>query len=288
MDIDRVRYFQVFAETGTLLKASEILHISQPALSKALKLLEKEVNLQLFETEGRGIRLTLAGEEFKRKSAPLLRQWLDLPKDIRSESDIRPTRIGSFEVFTTYFLRRLTKHVELKSLELHEMTPGKLEDAIVAGKIDIGITYNPIPKSGITFIETGKIQMGVYGLPVFEKTSWEDLDFVVPLSPGEGTPSKVMGLDGWPDHRFERKVTYKVGMMESAMELLRQGLCVGYLPSFIMETHNQNVLAPFRLVELECPVSLKERKQSVFLVHRSGEKESHLLRNVAKALRGLS
>lgn len=35
MDIDRVRYFTVFAETGSVVKASEILHISQPALSIA-------------------------------------------------------------------------------------------------------------------------------------------------------------------------------------------------------------------------------------------------------------
>lgn len=288
MDIDRVRYFQVFAETGSLVKAAEVLHISQPALSKALRLLESEVQLKLLEAEGRGLRLTKAGEDFRSLSAPLLQQWMNLAKSIQLRPDTQPTKIGSFEVFTTYFLRRITEHVGLEALELHELTPGKLEDAIAQDKVDIGITYNPIPKKGVDFQEVGKIRMGTYGLKSFEKTPWKDVPFVIPLNPGEGTPSKVMGLDGWPDHRFERIIRYKVTMMESAMELMRQGLCVGYMPSFVMEIHNQTVQSPFKLVELECPIPMRDRKQSVFLVQKNGREESSLYRKLAKSLRGLT
>jgi DNA-binding transcriptional LysR family regulator len=288
MDIDRVRYFQVFSETGSLVRASEILHISQPALSKALRLLEKEVHLKLLESDGRGLKLTRQGEEFKKLSAPLLKQWMDLSKSVISSQDIQPTRIGSFEVFTTYFLRHLTSFIKLEALELHELTPGKLEEAIMSDRVDIGITYNPIPKKGVDFVEVGKIRMGIYGLKSFEDKDWASLPFVIPLNPGEGTPSKVMGLDGWPEHRYERIIHYKVGMMESAMELMRQGVCVGYMPSFIIEIHNQIVIPSLRLMELDCPVPVKERKQSVFLVQKSGRSESPLYRNIAKCLRNLS
>jgi len=72
MNIDRVRYFSVFAETGSLVSASEILRISQPALSKALKVLESEVNLKLVESDGRGLRLTESGKRFRDQTNPLL------------------------------------------------------------------------------------------------------------------------------------------------------------------------------------------------------------------------
>jgi DNA-binding transcriptional LysR family regulator len=287
MDIDRVRYFQVFSETGSLVRASEILNISQPALSKAIKLLEKEVGIKLLESDGRGLKLTPEGEEFRALTAPLLEQWMNVANAVKSRPEIIPTRIGSFEVFTTYFLRRITEYVKLESLELHELTPGKLEEAIANDRVDVGITYNPIPRKGVDFIEVGKIKMGIFGLKSFENQAWTELPFVIPLNPADGTPSKVMGLDGWPDHRFDRDIRYRVTMMESAMELMRQGLCVGYLPSFVVEIHNQHVLNHYKLVEMEGPIPLKERKQSVFLLQKNGRKESPLFRNLAKALRGL-
>lgn len=288
MDIDRVRYFHVFAETGSLVKSSEILHISQPALSKALRLLEQEVGVQLLETEGRGLRLTSAGRRLKTITAPLLEQWQDVIPSLQSEDEQASTKIGSFEVFTTYFLKHLTQHVELGPLELHEYVPGRLEQALVDGRVDVGITYAPIPKAGIEFIEVTKISMGVFGLKKFKNTKWNELPFVVPISPSEGTPSKVVGLDGWPDHKYLRQIQYRVTLMESALELCRQGLCVAYLPEFVVELHNKNVLSELRLLEINCEIGKKERQQSVFLVKRLQTQESGLHRQIAKSLRRLS
>lgn len=289
MDIYRVRYFHVFVETGSLVKACEVLHISQPALSKALRLLEQEVGAKLVEPEGRGLRLTPAGERFKSATAGLLSQWLKVAENLqRAGDETPPTRIGSFEVFTTYFLSHLTKHIELDALELHEYEPGRLEQAIADNKVDIGITYAPIPKAGIEFTEVTKIKMGVFGLKKFKSQPLEELPFVVPLQPAEGTPSKVQGLDGWPDHKYNRKIQYRVAMMESAMELCRQGLCVAYLPEFVVGLHNKNVMPELRLIEHDSPIPQKDRKQSVFLVQRQYMAEQSLHRQIAKSLRTLS
>lgn len=289
MDIDRVRYFHVFAETGSLVKAAEVLHISQPALSKALRLLAEEVGVSLLEVEGRGLRLTQAGVRFKNATAGLLDQWLHVPENLlRGEEDAKPTRIGSFEVFTTHFLGHLTKHVELGALELHEYTPGQLEQAIADDKVDIGITYAPVPKAGVEFIEVVKIKMGIFGLKKFKGIQLGELPFAIPMLPTEGAPSKVQGLDGWPDHKYGRKIQYRVTMMESAMELCRQGLCVAYLPEFVVTLHNRNMLPEYRLVELESPLPQKDCKQSVFLVQRQHAKEQTLHRQIAKSLRALS
>lgn len=286
MDIDRVRYFHVFAETGSLVKASEVLHISQPALSKALKLLEQEVGVKLLEAEGRGLRLTKSGQALLKETYSLLEQWQQVADKVKLGEITTPTKIGTFEVFSTYFLRRMNEHVELTSLELHEYGPAKLEQAILDGVVDIGITYLPIPKSGIEFTEVTKVKMGVYGLKKMLNIPFDEIPFVVP-TPGEGIPTKVTGQDGWPDHKFKRLIKYRVGMMESAMELCREGLCIAYLPSFVVEIHNQMILPEYRLVELPCPIPSKERQQGVFLVQRAHSNESKLYRQIAKSLRTL-
>jgi DNA-binding transcriptional LysR family regulator len=288
MDIDRVRYFHVFAETGSLVRASEVLHISQPALSKALRLLEAEVGMELLQPDGRGLKLTDAGRNFQKETSGLLRLWLDLPKKLQDAETWTPTKIGSFEVFTTYFLGHLIKYVELDSLEIHEFGPGRLEQALASEHVDIGITYIPVPRAGVEFTEVTKIKMGVFGRgDDFKALEFSDLPFVTPLLPAGGTPSKVMGLDGWPDHRFERKVNYRVTMMESALELCRKGQCVAYLPEFVVHLHNENVKPECRLHEIKSPLPQKDRLQSVFLVNRKGSQETSLHRQMAKCLRSL-
>lgn len=288
MDIDRVRYFHIFAETGSLVKASEILHISQPALSKALRLLASEVGVELLEPDGRGLKLTQAGKNFHKETTGLLNQWLDIPKKLKDAETWTPTKIGSFEVFTTYFLGHLVKYVELDSLEIHEYGPGQLEQALTSEQVDVGITYIPVPRAGIEFTEVAKIKMGIFGCgDEFKSHDFSELPFVIPLLPAEGTPSKVIGLDGWPDHRFERKVKYRVTMMESAFELCRKKHCVAYLPEFVVQLHNESAKPEYRLYEIKSPLPQKERLQSVFLVSRKGGVESQLHRQIAKCLRSL-
>lgn len=287
MDISRVRYFHVFAEVGSLVKAAVILNVSQPALSKSLRVLEGEVGFKLLEADGRGLRLTAEGRAFQKQTAPLLAQWLEVPE--RLKGDLRPqaSRYASFEVFTTYFLGVMMKHVKLESLEVHEFGPGRLEAAVANQQVDVGVTYLPIPKTGVDFVEATKIRMGIFGTAKFKGMPLEKLPFVIPLLPSDGTPSKVLGLDGWPDHKYQRQVNFRVTMMESALELSRHGHCVVYLPEFVARLHNESTIPSCRLIEFDSPIPKKDSLQSVYLVRRPQESETKLERQLARALRSL-
>jgi len=287
MDIDRVRYFHVFSQSGSLVRAAEVLNISQPALSKALKLLEYEVGEKLLEPYGRGLRLTDSGRRFHRATETLLQEWITLPQKLKGAAPKSTFKLGSFEVFTTYFLNRLIDQSGMEQLEVHELEPGRLENAIADSTVDVGITYVPIPKGGVEFVETGKIMMGVFGSAKFKGATFAELPFVVPLSPLEGMPSKVMGLDGWPDHKIPRNVRYRVTMMESALELCRRGYAVAYLPKFIAELHNETQKLEFQLKEIDGPLPTKDRRQSVYLVRRQSGLDTAFERRIAKSLRSL-
>jgi DNA-binding transcriptional LysR family regulator len=130
--------------------------------------------------------------------------------------------------------------------------------------------------------------MGVFGRPHFKNADVSQLPFVIPNDLIAGTPSKVMGLDGWPDHKYPRKISYKVTLMESALEICRHGKAVAYLPEFVVRLQNKILKKEFELVELECPISKKERLQSVFIVQNSSGEETTLIRAIAKALRAIS
>lgn len=62
MDITQLQYFKMIAESGSLTKAANELHISQPAMSAMLKKLEEELNVELFDRTPNRIRLNQMGE----------------------------------------------------------------------------------------------------------------------------------------------------------------------------------------------------------------------------------
>lgn len=64
MNLQHLEYFKVIAETKNFTTASNILSVSQPALSKAISKLEEELEVSLFEREGRNIKITKFGEAF--------------------------------------------------------------------------------------------------------------------------------------------------------------------------------------------------------------------------------
>ncbi|PEW04377.1 hypothetical protein CN287_23305 [Bacillus cereus] len=62
MEFYQLEYFQVIAEERSFSKASEVLHISQPALSRQIKALEEELKQQLFIRNGKSLTLTKYGQ----------------------------------------------------------------------------------------------------------------------------------------------------------------------------------------------------------------------------------
>jgi DNA-binding transcriptional LysR family regulator len=71
MDIKELNYYKEVVECGSILKASEKLHISQPPLSRMMKNLEIELKCQLF-IRGRTLKLTDAGKLLYEKAQAIL------------------------------------------------------------------------------------------------------------------------------------------------------------------------------------------------------------------------
>ncbi|NLB32068.1 MAG: LysR family transcriptional regulator, partial [Alcaligenaceae bacterium] len=80
-------------ETGSLTKASERLHITQPALSRWLNELEEDCGIQLFERTGKGMKATSAGLIFVEYAQRILKNLE------RVEEDLHALKVGSSRTF---------------------------------------------------------------------------------------------------------------------------------------------------------------------------------------------
>ena len=61
MNLRKLRYLVTTADEGTMTRAAEALHVAQPALSRAVRSLEREIGVTVFERKGRGVRVTRDG-----------------------------------------------------------------------------------------------------------------------------------------------------------------------------------------------------------------------------------
>jgi DNA-binding transcriptional LysR family regulator len=290
METQKLRYFQVIAKTESIRQSAEILRLSPSALSKVVSQLEEELGVALIKPLGRGIVLTAEGKELARQSQLILSSIDELREQVKKRREVTrqaPLRIATFEVFSTYFLQALSDaQFQDRGLVLHEVIPGELEQMIAQNKADFGITYMPIPHPGVEHIKITSVLMGVYKKRgSFEGVPQQELPFVVPVMPFTGTPTRIRGLDGWPEDAYERNVRYQVTLLESALELCRQGRCAGYFPSFVAKRHNLQVKASFALQRHPYSRSLKRCYSDVYLVKRRDHQEDALTQWVAKLIR---
>lgn len=74
MDISQLQYFIVVAREEHMTKASEILNLSQSALSRSITALERELGLSLFDRQKRSIQLNKYGREFYKEAQKIVKQ----------------------------------------------------------------------------------------------------------------------------------------------------------------------------------------------------------------------
>ncbi|MFZ4714219.1 MAG: LysR family transcriptional regulator [Bacteriovoracaceae bacterium] len=286
METNRLRQFCVICETGNLRKAAELLSISHSGLSKSMKAFEGELGFALFNASGRGIVISDNGLILYNRSQSFLAE-LDRLLGVKAEKEDQVLRLGSFEVFTTYFMGPLLQNfIPGREVEIHELVPGKLEESLALNKIDIGITYEPVPRKGIEYVKVASLLMGAYALKgKFKNLELEDVPFIVPVTPLEGAPSGVKGRDAWPDEKIKRNIRFRVDLLATGLEIARQGLGAVFIPRFVAKLHNHSAALNFKLEALTLPRTVGSVKRDIYLVKRESSGEDKTIRDVARALR---
>ena len=287
MSIDRLRYFAAVVETKNLRKASELMGISPPSMSKAISVLESELNLKLLHPDGRGIQITDQGMKVYRSSLLLLEEERRFYRQLKEQSPKRRRlRIASFEVFSSYFIPAFLNSEPDLELLLLEMPPGKIEQAVLSGVVDFGITYIPAPDPGLQFSELGSFQMGIFGLKKWASMEFSTWPFAVPITEFRIQSSEVDSMDMWPKVAPQRKVKYQFELLETALQTSRNGLSVLHCPDFIVKLHNEHVDQKFRLSSLSAPSRYKKAKPTkIYLVSRKNAETKSIEGKLARLVR---
>jgi DNA-binding transcriptional LysR family regulator len=149
MEIHEVRYFLALSETRNFTKAAAACHVTQPALTRAIRKLEEELGGLLVSRERGNIRLTDLG----RLLEPSLREIMVQARSAKrqAESFLRldgaPIRLGVMctigpLLFTGFLNRFRVSHPGIE-LTLIEGVPARLKDLLRSGELDAAIMSDP-------------------------------------------------------------------------------------------------------------------------------------------------
>ena len=94
MDDRRLRCFLAVVDEGSIRRAAEALGISQSSLSQAIRALERELDVRLFDRVSEGARLTIAGEAMVSPARQVLRATDDAREAISGVVGLRAGTLG--------------------------------------------------------------------------------------------------------------------------------------------------------------------------------------------------
>ncbi|HSW07167.1 LysR substrate-binding domain-containing protein [Aquabacterium sp.] len=155
MTLTELRYIVAVARERHFGRAAEACFVSQPTLSVAIKKLEEELDVKLFERGASEVSVTPLGEAIVRQAQSVLEQAAAIKEIAKRGKDPLngALRLGIIYTIGPYLLPELVKHAIANTpqmpLMLQENFTVKLLDMLRTGELDCAIMAEPFPDTGL-------------------------------------------------------------------------------------------------------------------------------------------
>ena len=154
MELRTLRYFVAVAEELHFGRAARRLHMTQPPLSRAIKQLESDLGVALFERSPAGVTLTEVGVWFHRDARALLDQAERLQAKVMASAGAATLTVGMLadgadpdaaHLVKAFRERHRNVDVHIREADFADPTAG-----LRAGLVDVALTYAPFDQTGIS------------------------------------------------------------------------------------------------------------------------------------------
>ena len=155
MTLTELKYIVAVAREKHFGKAAEACFVSQPTLSVAIKKLEDELEVKLFERSANEVTITPLGEDIVRQAQSVLEQAAAIKEIAKRGKDplAGPLKLGVIYTIGPYLLPDLVRQAIARTpqmpLMLQENFTVKLLEMLRTGEIDCAIMAEPFPDTGL-------------------------------------------------------------------------------------------------------------------------------------------
>ncbi len=145
MTIQQLNYVITISEAGSLNKAAEVLYVTQPSLTSAVRELEKEIGITIFNRGGKGVTLTNDGTEFIQYARQVVTQYDRLLEKYGKGGNLRK----KFGISCQHYSFAVKSFVEMVKqfdtdeyeFAIRESKTREVIEDVATGKSEVGILY---------------------------------------------------------------------------------------------------------------------------------------------------
>lgn len=239
MTLDELRYFLKAAETGSMSRAAESLGMTQPALSRQIRLLELELKSDLFYRHGRGVSLTPSGAKLQQTAEQVLNQLDVVSREIQQDSAKAagtitlgvPPSIGS--TLCAPLSQSFSTLYPDARLRIREGFSGSLSEILEDGQLDLAILYDarrrrdllvtPLLKEHLFFVsKPGDANMHDVG--------WKEIEGAKLVLPGPGNGMRKVIERAAKDAGVRLDVRLEIDSVSAIRQLVISGGGQSILP----------------------------------------------------------
>ncbi len=240
MDFHQLKTFVVVAREGSVTRASDLLHLSQPAVSAHIKSMEETLGLSLFDRTPRGMSLTLDGQRLLAKAEQTLAAHQDLMTEAtRSKAELSGRlRLGAGSNSNNEVIGKLVTVMSERQpgveVTLKHGTSQEILAGIRNGSLDGGFYNDPRDaESDLAALEVSQFNVFLTAargvVPEAQRTDWKYLAGFPWIYPAASACCGRTAEDLFKTKRFRPKRIVSVDRQDMSRTLITGGIGVGLL-----------------------------------------------------------
>lgn len=158
MELRILKYFLIVAREENITKAAEVLHITQPTLSRQLAQMEEELGVQLIIRGKRRITLTEEGMLLRRRADEMIQLLNKTEKELKEQVDMIDgvVQIGSGELASSKIIPEVFSKFKEKypnvTLDVYTGNADEIKERMDHGLLDVGLLLEPVNIEKYDFI----------------------------------------------------------------------------------------------------------------------------------------
>lgn len=282
MDINQLEVLIAVAEERGFSRAAERLYRTQPAISQAIRRLEEEVGVALFDRSSKDGTLTDAGQVLLRYAHRIIGHRRDAHEAIKELKGLHRGKVtlSANEYTVTYLLPIISsyraRHPHVK-VEVRRAMASRIASEVLAREVEIGIISFRSSDPALKSIPVGTDEIALIVSPKHplagrKAVSVSELGVESFIAHNVRSPYRDRVIQSFEKHRTPLNISMEMPTLEAIKRLVERDMGVALIPRMAAQTEIQLG----QLVALKVSEMRLERK--LYLIHRKGAKLSHAAR----------
>ncbi|SNU97537.1 HTH-type transcriptional regulator gltC [Megamonas hypermegale] len=246
MELKQLEYFQMTSRLKNITRAAKRLSVSQPNITVAIKKLEAELGIQLFERSQKQLSLTPEGAVFLNRIEQALRNIQDAVLEVNDYKQLQkgtikigiPSMIGAY-LFPKIFSGFQKKFSHL-DVYLYEKGSMSIRESLERDELDFGIVIisNASPSLQLLPMSTNQVVACVpdsHPLARKNKFSWSDINNIDLIMLKEGSFIRNMISNKLKENNIKPNIVLESNQIETIKGLISSNVGMAFLLDFIVQ-----------------------------------------------------